>query len=113
MVATTCRVYRPGNPAPETVNIGDWPDDPGFSRISAAVRPLLCGAHLERVRVWDRDSYLDMFVDEEGAIKKLPVNGAATAIYHANMLRGQPGADTSLWPRIHGVAVVFDRRVWF
>jgi hypothetical protein len=102
----------------------DMPRQPGFGEISAIVNPYLqvpgkSAAYMERVTVWHNGEYLDMFVDDMGAIKRLPVNEAATLIYHANMIAHAEHfehcltPDTSDWPKIHGVAVLFHRRVWF
>lgn len=91
----------------------DWPDDPGYQRIKDFVTPLLNGGDLERVRVLHEGVYTDMFVDEDGIRKGLPINNAATPIYHANMLSRQADADTSDWPKVHGTAILFHRQVWF
>jgi hypothetical protein len=97
----------------ETENI-DWPEDPGYELISALVYPILGpNRYLEHVVVWFKDDYTDMFVDDSGSIHGLPVNEVATRIYHANMRRQNPNADTSDWPKIHGPAILFHRPVWF
>lgn len=100
------------------VNSVDWPRQPSFSQIKEIVEPLIqtpgkSQAYIEHVRVWHEGQYVSMFVDDMGALKKLPVNEAATLIYHANLLEhGDADADTSNWAKIHGPAVLFDRNVW-
>ena len=43
----------------------------------------------------------------------LPVNEAATAVYHAaSVARGETVDQPTPWPKIHGVAVLFDRNLW-
>lgn len=64
----------------------DWPQEPGYDRISSVVRPLLDGADLEHVSVLFQNRPHDMFVDEEGLIKGLMRNEAATAVYRRNWL---------------------------
>ena len=93
--------------------------EPTFTKLADIVNPYLQAegkpeAFFEHIRVFHQGDYDSMFVDDMGALKKLPVNEAATLIYHANMLAHEcPGADTSTWPKIHGVAVLFHRNVWF
>jgi hypothetical protein len=97
----------------------DLAAEPGFNELNRLILPLLEGAeNMEHVSVLFDGWPADMFVDEEGAVPTrsrgpLPVNRAATEIYHAASLRRDPNADTSEWPRIHGTAVLFARRVWF
>ena len=86
--------------------------EPSFDEINTLVKPLLDGGELERVRVWHRSTYLDMFVDECGHLKGLPLNPMATEIYHANVKRSFPLARTSTLP-IVGPAVLFLKRVWY
>lgn len=70
-------------------------------------------ADVEHVRVWDRGQYRDMFVDEIGHHKHLPLNEQATAIYRANSLaHEQPPPDPDEMPTIVGDAVLFDQQVW-
>ncbi len=96
----------------------EWPREPGFTTIRDFVQPLIQSegyntAYIEHVRVWHNGEYASMFVDDMGALRKLPVNEAATRIYHADMLEHQDAnADTSDWPKIHGPAVLFHRNVW-
>lgn len=99
----------------------DWPHDPGYEAIKRLVTPLLGGTFLERVTVWltadyrpgNDGRYADMFVDDEGAVKQLPRNEAATTIYRCNWLTQHPKTEPESMPAIHGVAVLFDRRVWY
>jgi hypothetical protein len=75
--------------------------------------------HFEHVSVlWDGKP-ADMFVDENGAVHgmALPVNEEATKIYHAASIKRDnlraPSGIISGAPKIHGTAVIFNRRVWF
>lgn len=52
-----------------------------------------------------------MFVDEMGALKRLPRNDAATKIYRNSFLSKRPDDDPEKLPLIAGPAVVFLRRV--
>lgn len=97
--------------------------EPNYYELQAALGPVFAEqrngpAHWEHVSVMLPNGQRgDMFVDETGAqYPALPVNIAATRHYHrASISRGEvahdgviPGGDM-----IYGVAVMFDRRVWF
>jgi hypothetical protein len=99
----------------------DWPDVPSDSRIAEFVDLILGpGRNLKHVRVLRADigesdlitpkDSRDMFVYDSCALDGLPLNPEATRIYQAlfklNGVRGD-------LPAIYGVAIVFDRRVWF
>lgn len=99
----------------------EWPKDPGYTTLADFIRPMLDGGWLERVAVHFNPAEpdgrhgplrpCDMFVDEEGAVKSLPLNPLATAIYHSvSLRRGVPPGQLS---PICGPAVVFTGRVWF
>lgn len=67
----------------------------------------------EHVTVWANDQYLDMFVDEQGVNKKLPMNNIATTIYRANYLAHEPDpGPADQLPYIAGNAVLFLEKVW-
>jgi hypothetical protein len=99
---------------------------PTFDGINRAIHEIWKGygvadhGEIERVNVWHEGKYRDMFVDEMGAMKGLPVNLNATAVYHANQLHhvhGDPPAEKAReiardWPKIYGVAVLFHNKVW-
>lgn len=90
----------------------EWSASPGLTALHDLLRPLLDGGQPEHVTVlWD-GRRADMFVDEDGVQKRLPVNVAATAIYRAAWLRRNPGTDPNSMPAIHGTAVLFERIVW-
>lgn len=99
----------------------EWPREPGYALIEELITPLLDGGLLEHVNVWltkdyqpsEHGRYTDMFVDEESAIKGLPLNEKATQIYRCNHLTHRPTADAESMPSIYGTAVLFDERVWF
>lgn len=91
----------------------EWPEDPGYELIRDVVKPILNGGELEHVTVLHGGERLDMFVDDMGHSKSLPLNAEATAIYRNNALSRDPNRDPATMPRIVGVAVLFARRVWF
>lgn len=97
----------------------DLPREPSFKQLNAIVAPHIqtpgkSEAYMEHVRVWHEGQYMSMFVDDMGALKRLPVNLAATQIYWANMREHDPeNFDELTAPRIHGPAVLFHRNVWF
>lgn len=111
LIETAMRVMRVGEPAQaQTVML---PHAPGYDRLREVVEPLLDGCNMERVNVLHEGRYTDMFVDETGALKSLPRNDEATAIYRNNWLTHNPGTDPESMPAIYGTAVLFGRRVWF
>lgn len=89
---------------------------PSLDELRSVIRPALRltdDDHFERVAVLNQGVPTDMFVDECGAVKGLPRNDEATKIYHAFWLTKYPDADVSKLPFIAGIAVLFNRRVWF
>jgi hypothetical protein len=68
---------------------------------------------LEHVNVFWEGRYCDMFVDETGLLKNLPINARATEIYRNNMLVHAPGLipieDMAF---VYGDVVLFTERVW-
>jgi hypothetical protein len=91
-------------------------DEPDYDELKLLIEPLLDGARLEHVTVLGEDgkSRRDLFVNEFGSKKGLPINDAATAHYWRNTLSRRPDADMRGMPQIHGPAVLFpDRQVWF
>ena len=114
MVETRVTIMRPGA-ADEERFFNDLPPEPGFhalNRILTTPDLLGEGTDIEHVSVLHDRQRLDMFVDETGALKKLPVNAAATKIYHAATLARMDNVDTKKLPKIYGTAVLFHRRVW-
>lgn len=103
----------------------DLPREPGYEKLKAIIEPLLDGGWMERVAVLadfaggTHFQPTDMFVDENGHLKlpPLPRNEAATIIYRRATMLGRTSApkpaDPEQLPFIVGVAVLFDRRVWF
>lgn len=77
----------------------------------------LPGCEMEHVNVWYNDAYTDMFVDEIGKLKKLPLNTEATKIYWENMrvhdpLTFQVAAERGELDVIAGDAILFEEKVW-
>lgn len=105
----TYTIFRPSDA--HTTGEIEWPDEPGYKAIAAFVDPII-GGHLEHVTVLHKGARADMFVEEFGAVNGMPVNVAATEIYWAaSKARGEhPERDGA--PKIHGIAVLFDERVW-
>lgn len=105
-------IYRPGVilPEPHTIELREVPS---YGEINAAIGPLVCrpGTDIEHVSVLFRDAPHDMFVDELSASDGMPVNEAATLIYHENSRRRGDRMEGA--PKIHGVACVALRRIWF
>jgi hypothetical protein len=76
------------------------------------MRTMLRCELVEHVSVQFLNSARDMFVDEEGKLKGLPVNDAATHIYQTYALEQNPHLDPDDLNKIYGPAVVFQERVW-
>ncbi len=104
-------IIRPGKPTDEReVSIGGRPS---IENIRTIVEPWLDGGRMERVAVLHDGRKTDMFVDEIGQSKRLPINPEATKIYHAASLARDPDADSSTWAVIYGPAILFEYPVWF
>jgi len=103
-------IYPEG--AQQTCSV-DWRTEPRFLAICNVVTPYLGGRRFEHVTVLHNGKRADMFVDECGAINRLPMNIEATDIYRAASMRANPDQDPDSLPAIYGVAVLFDERVWF
>lgn len=89
------------------------PIRPTYDEIAKVVGPHFSNAHFEHVSVlWDGKP-LDMFVDEEGQLKHLPLNLRATKIYRNNWMQSHPAADPESLPTVVGLALLFSRRIWF
>jgi len=110
-VKTTYRVLRVGKKL-ERRSV-DLPDQPGLGALRRVITPHLNGGRLEHVAVLHEGERRDMFVDENGIEKGLPLNPEATAIYRNNTMTQYPETDPEKLPAIYGPAVLFDRRVWF
>jgi hypothetical protein len=113
LIKTEYLIYRPGVAEPEALSV-DWPEEPGYAAVKAIVEPIV--GPLEHVSVLFEGRRSDMFVNEFGTgcfgHERLPVNEAATKIYHAASIAR--GTDTTWAPMIYGVAVLFSKRqVWF
>lgn len=89
------------------------PAAPTLQTLRSLIVPHLNGGDLEQVGVLHNGKGTDMFVDEEGLLKRLPRNDKATAIYRAHYLKQNPGVEPEQLGFIAGTAVIFDRRVWF
>jgi hypothetical protein len=103
---------------PNERRIVELPARPDYHELAAVLRPLLDTQTFEHVTVLsDFEGGLDfrpsdMFVDEMGHPKGLPLNGAATAIYRRNALLHQGVSDPESLPWIAGPAILFERIVW-
>jgi hypothetical protein len=89
-------------------------EKPCYDDLRTMVEPHLGGARLMHVRVLCPllGTWTDMFVDELGALRRLPRNDAATRIYRNGFLSMRPDDDPEQLPYIAGKAVVFMRPVW-
>lgn len=98
----------------EEVHSVQLPAEPDYFQLKAIIQPIIGERNnFERVNVLHNDQYTDMFVDEIGPLKGLPLNATATAIYRANWIKQHPKVDPDSLPPIVGTAVLFARRVWF
>jgi hypothetical protein len=89
-------------------------EKPSYDDLRSLVEPHLGGARLMHVRVLCPllGAWTDMFVDEMGALRRLPRNDDATRIYRNGFLSKRPDDDPEKLPYIAGTAVVFLRQVW-
>lgn len=117
---TKILIMRPDEPH-ETRNVTLPPlGDANFLKaLHALLDPILGTSDVEHVTVFADFSggtdyaYTDMFVDECGQLKSLPINGVATDIYRRNWLLHEkdPGPPDDL-PTIAGPAVLFRDPFW-
>ncbi len=122
----------------------DIEQGPTYSSLKALLGSLFPGADTEHVVVNSYNGPSDIFVDDRGVHKGLPINDLATAIYWTASKMHELAALTpskyevdedhpvakqltldafkaairemetnDATPRVHGRAVLFDRRVWF
>jgi hypothetical protein len=89
-------------------------EKPSYNDLCSLVEPHLGGSRLMHVRVLCPllGAWTDMFVDEMGALRRLPRNDDATRIYRNGLLSKRPDDDPEKLPYIAGTAVVFLRPVW-
>jgi hypothetical protein len=88
------------------------PAEPTYQQLVSVISPHFPNAEFEHVYVlWD-DKPLDMFVDEQGQRKQLPLNPRATKIYRNNWMTQHPDADPESLPTVVGLALLFSRRIW-
>jgi hypothetical protein len=85
-----------------------------YDELRSLVEPHLNGARLLHVKVRcpELGLWTDMFIDDMGALKRLPRNEAATKLYRNGILLKKPNADPEELPYIAGPAVVFLRPIW-
>ncbi|MGL5156246.1 MAG: hypothetical protein ACRC9H_15195 [Aeromonas veronii] len=93
----------------------DLPQDPHLQQLEAIVLPVIGERNwMVRVGLTFEDHPVDMFVDEFGHAKELPLNLTATLIYHAHIAGpNYPFTNPEGLPYIVGDVVLFHRRVWF
>jgi hypothetical protein len=90
------------------------PATPSLEQLHKIIDPHLDDGRMERVTVFYKGGYRDMFVDEEFQAKGLRYNVVATGIYRAGYLAQHPDTDPCTLGAILGPAVLFTgRRVWF
>jgi hypothetical protein len=87
---------------------------PIYDELRNVVEPHIGGARLMHVRVLCPvlGKWTDMFIDDMGALKRLPRNDAATKIYRNGFLSKRPDDDPEKLPYVAGPAVVFLRPLW-
>lgn len=118
---TKWKLIRPDGVIQEFEN--ELNKDPGYDMLRSIISPLIERGPLEHVSVWaDYDfgedcKALDMFVNENGLIQKLPRNKKATDIYRNYVMSGRGVQPAPKNPEkldfVVGPAVLFSRRVWF
>lgn len=59
----------------------DLPEEPSTKDLHRVLDPLFPGADWERVAVNSYNGAADMFVDDMGAVRNLPLNETGTAVY--------------------------------
>jgi hypothetical protein len=107
---TKFTVYFPDGTKAERMT--DIPRDPGYGLLKTLLKEFIPN-HFEHVAVLHDDKRLDMFVDEDGLMKKMPRNEAATEIFRTNWLKKYPKTPPEELSFIVGTAVLFHRRVWY
>jgi len=117
IVPTTMTVILPDGTRRE--RIVQLKRDPSYDELAAVIDPELARGDgikrwLERVAILTEAGKLgDMFVDETGAIDRLPRNEEATTHYRRNWLKRFPECHPEELDAIYGPAILFDRRVWY
>lgn len=121
LITTRYRIMRVDGSS--EVRTAELPKEPGYDALRDIIRPLLDDNSFDRVSVLadfdEGENYraLDMFVDDEGLLKSLRRNEAATTIYRRANLMGRSALPPAKHPEqllfIVGTVVLFDRRVWF
>ena len=105
-------VFIPGE---MTTRLIDYPVPvrPEFEWFKTFLEPYFKNAHFEHVNVLFDGRHTDMFVDEIGLLRGLPINPQATEIYRADAIARYPKINPNSLPIIVGPAVVFAKKVWF
>jgi len=86
----------------------DLPDVPEYDDVKRVVSPII--PDFEHVTVLWQDKRTDMFIDELGVVKGLPINAFATGVYYtASIVAGRQISPNP----ICGPAVLFNERIWF
>lgn len=115
LIRTKFLVLEPGKPAIE--GEVDWPEKPSRQQMRDVVLREApgVGTSPEHVTILgpDNETRCDMFVHDEGVRLGLPINDEATVHYHRASIVSQGLAHHESWPKVHGPAVLFLRRVWF
>jgi hypothetical protein len=114
---TKLYIYRVTNSIPEEVEIAGLAQRPSYPKLRDLIRSHLGNGYFEHVTILNPfgkiPKGLDMFVDEDGHSKGLPINAKATEFYRANWLKQHPEADPNRLPEIVGTAIIFSRKVWY
>jgi hypothetical protein len=106
----------------ENAETYELPHDPGLEELRKIIAPHLNKANFEHVVVFaafgpgEKETVLDMFIDERGLDKRLKRNEIATAMYRNACMKGMTRVPKPDDPeKLHfvvGNAVVFDRIIW-
>lgn len=89
------------------------PAKPQYDWFRKFLAPYFPRGEFEHVSVLFRGKRADMFVDELGRLKGLEFNEYATEVYHAATLAKYPKTDRARLAPIVGIAVLFEKQVWF
>uniref|UniRef100_A0AAU6W4R5 Uncharacterized protein n=1 Tax=Pseudomonas phage Cygsa01 TaxID=3138529 RepID=A0AAU6W4R5_9VIRU len=113
LIRTVYTILQPdGTP---TNGVVMWPENPGYERIRELTNTILgVDTFPERVVYRKADGGVaDMLVDEDGHNVGQQYNTQATAHYRRDWMLKNPGQNPDFMHHIVGIAIVFDRKVWY
>lgn len=108
---TTYQIIRPPGLVEKVEAEFSDDEDKRAEETLAVLNKFIPPGYIEHVNVFWEGKYMDMFVDEDGHRKRLPVNIWATKIYWNNTIVHQPELADELTEMIVGDAVLFKKGV--